>query len=238
MDAAERLHRLAQAAADLVLPGMLVGLGTGSTADAVIRELGRRVATGLDFTGVPTSRRSEELARDLSIPLTTLGAVSRLDLGFDGADEIDPALDAIKGRGGALLYEKLVALACADYVLVASTEKDVSRLGARTALPVEIVPFGWPQTAARLADLGLSPTLRPTPGHREQPWVTDNGGYLLDCAPGPMDDPAHIAATVKAVPGVVEHGLFLGIADMALQVDPEGVVVRRERVGRACEGSK
>jgi ribose 5-phosphate isomerase A len=229
VDVAGRLQRLANAAADLVLPGMLIGLGTGSTADAVIHELGRRVAAGLTFTGVATSHRTEALASELGIRLTTLEEVSRLDLGFDGADEIDPALGAIKGRGGALLYEKLVALACADYVLVAATEKDVSRLGARTPLPVEIVPFGWPQTAARLAELGLSPKLRSAPGHPDQPWVTDNGGYLLDCVTGPMDEPARVAEIVKAVPGVVEHGLFLGVADMALQVDPDGVVVRRER---------
>jgi ribose 5-phosphate isomerase A len=231
VDAAERLHRLANAAADLVLPGMLVGLGTGSTADAVVRELGRRVATGLDFTGVPTSQRTEALARDLGIPLTTLETVSQLDLGIDGADEIDPALDAIKGKGGALLHEKLVALACADFVLVASTEKDVSRLGEHTALPVEIVTFGWPQTSARLADVGLSPTLRSSPGHPDRPWITDSGGYLLDCATGPMDDPVRIATTVKAIPGVVEHGLFLGIAGVALQVDPEGTIIRRVRPG-------
>jgi ribose 5-phosphate isomerase A len=121
----ERLQRLAVAAADLVVPGMVVGLGTGSTADAVIRELGRRVADGLLFAAVPTSDRTEELARSLGIPLAMLDEIDRVDLGVDGADEIDPALDAIKGRGGALLREKLVALSCDDYVLVATPEKSV-----------------------------------------------------------------------------------------------------------------
>jgi ribose 5-phosphate isomerase A len=229
VELAGRLARLAVVAADLVAPGMVVGLGTGSTADAVIRELGRRVAAGLVFTGVATSCRTDALARELRIPLTTLDDVARLDLGIDGADEIDPALDAIKGKGGALLREKLVALACDSYVLVATTEKSVERLGERTALPVEIVPFGWPQTARRLQELGFSPALRMAPVGTEAPFVSDNGRYVLDCATGPMAEPASISASVKAVPGVIEHGLFLGLAHLALQVDPAGTVIRRVR---------
>ncbi len=229
MDLAERIARLAAVAADLVQPGMTIGLGTGSTADAVIHELGRRASAGLTFTGVPTSCRTEALARDLGIPLTTLDDVERLDLGIDGADEITPNLDAIKGKGGALLYEKLVALACERFVLVATTEKNVEFLGERTPLPVEIVRFGWLQTARRLDDLGFTPELRLSPVGAEQPFVSDNGSYILDCATGPMDDPALIAAAVKAVPGVIEHGLFLGLARSALQVDGAGTVIRRVR---------
>jgi ribose 5-phosphate isomerase A len=229
VDLTERLQRLAIVAADLVSPGMLVGLGTGSTADAVIHELGRRVAEGLDFTGVPTSFRTAALARGLSIPLTTLDEIDRLDLGIDGADEIDPQLDTIKGRGGALLREKLVALACDDYILVATTDKSVDRLGARTPLPVEIVSFGWLHTARRLAELGMVPEQRVAGDDPSQPWVTDSGGMILDCATSLIDDPYRLSAAVKAVSGVVEHGLFLGIARTVLQVDPEGQVVRRER---------
>ncbi len=231
MELSERIGRLAVATADLVRSGMTVGLGTGSTADAVIRELGRRVAKGLDFTGVATSCRTDALGRDLGIPLLTLDEVDRLDLGFDGADEIDPALDALKGRGGALLREKLVALACDDYVLVATTEKSVQQLGERTALPVEIVSFGWSQTARRLEDLGIAPRLRQDPGNPDRPALTDNGCYILDCATGPMADPIAVAGAVKGVAGVVEHGLFLGIAQAAIQVDPDGRVRRRERAG-------
>jgi ribose 5-phosphate isomerase A len=227
VEPAERLHRLAVAAADLVKPGMLVGLGTGSTASAVIEELGRRVTGGLTFTGVATSSRTENQARQLGICLTRLDDVNRLDLGIDGADEIDPALNAIKGRGGALLMEKLVALACDQFVLVASTEKNVDHLGERTPLPVEIVSFGWPHTAARLAELGMAPELR---RHQSRPFTTDNGGYILDCVTGPIADSAALATAVKEVAGVVEHGLFLGIASMALQVDLEGTVLRRERL--------
>src|SRR5215208_2919967 len=203
----ERLQRLAVAAADLVMPGMLVGLGTGSTADAVTRELGRRVADGLVFSAVPTSDRTEALARDL---------------GIDGADEIDPALDAIKGRGGALLREKLVALSCDDYVLVATTEKSVDQLGARTPLPIEIVAFGWSQTAKRVARIGISPEPRRLDEEPTRSWVTDTGGLILDCATGPIADPYQLANAVKAISGVVEHGLFLGIARVVLQVDPHG----------------
>lgn len=232
VDLAERLRRLANAAADLVTPGMLVGLGTGSTADAVTRELGRRVAGGLNFTAVATSDRTEALARQLGIPLSTLDEIDRLDLGIDGADEIDLALDAIKGRGGALLREKLVALSCDEYVLVATTEKSVDRLGARTPLPIEIVAFGWSQTAKRLARLGIAPQPRTVDDRPARPWVTDSGGIIVDCATGPIDDPSKLAAAIKAVSGVVEHGLFLEIARAAMQVDPEGQVVRRERAGR------
>ena len=231
VELAERLRRLAIAAADLVTPGMLVGLGTGSTADAVTRELGRRVAEGLLFTAVPTSDRTEALARDVGIPLTTLDETDRLNLGIDGADEIDPELDAIKGRGGALLREKLVALSCDDYVLVATTEKSVERLGGRTPLPIEIVAFGWSQTAKRLASIGIAGEPRTVDDEPARLRVTDNGGFILDCPIGPIDDPSELGAAIKAVSGVVEHGLFLGIARAALQVDPEGRVVRRERPG-------
>jgi ribose 5-phosphate isomerase A len=229
MELAERLQRLATAAADLVQPGMIVGLGTGSTADAVIRELGRRAGSGELFTGVATSQRTERLASELGIPLVTLDDVERLDIGFDGADEIDPRLDAIKGRGGALLREKLVALACELFVLVATTEKDVARLGARTPLPVEVVPFGWRQTSGRLRELGITPERRADTADVSLPWVTDGGGYILDCATGPIDRPAALAAAVKLTTGVVEHGLFVAIAGMALQVDPRGTIVRRDR---------
>jgi ribose 5-phosphate isomerase A len=247
MELPERLARLAAAAVDLIEPGMTVGLGTGSTADAVLRELGRRTAAGLIVTGVATSTRTETLARELGIPLTTLDAVDRLDVGYDGADEIDPHLDAIKGRGGALLYEKLVALSCGRYVLVATTEKCVDRLGERTPVPVEVVPFGWKQTAGRLQALGIEPVLRQNGPHpvpspiamREgeslgiaDPFRTDNGGYILDCETGPMDDPRRLAAAIKAVSGVVEHGVFLGIASDVLLVDPDGAVQGTERNGR------
>jgi ribose 5-phosphate isomerase A len=176
MDDATRLARLAERAAAEVPDGATIGLGSGSTAEAVVRALGAQVATGLRVTGVPTSERTARLAREVGIPLRTLDEVGgdRLAFGFDGADEIDPGLNLVKGRGGALLYEKLVALACADWLIVAAAEKLVDRLGTRMPLPVEIVPLGWRQTSTRVASLGLSPTLRVEPDSGE-PFLTDGG---------------------------------------------------------------
>ena len=143
-----------------------------------------------------------------------------------------PRLHPIKGRGGALLREKLVALACDDYVLVGTTEKSVDRLGTRTPLPIEVVAFGWSQTAKRLASIGIAPEPRTVDDDPARLWTSDSGGIILDCATGPIADPSRLAAAVKAVSGVVEHGLFLCIAQAALQVDLEGQVVRRDRPGR------
>lgn len=229
MDEQERLRRLAVAAADLVQPGMIVGLGTGSTASAVVDELGRRVAAGLTMTGVATSDRTTEQARSLGILLSTLDEVVALDLGLDGADEIDPALNAVKGRGGALLMEKLVALSCAQFVLVASSEKSVGQLGVRLPLPIEVVRFGWTHTATRLESLGLAPRLRMTSTGADAPYLTDMGNYILDCGPAPITNPGELAAAIKATSGVVDHGLFVDIAAAALQVDPEGNLIYRTR---------
>ncbi|MCA9877413.1 MAG: ribose-5-phosphate isomerase RpiA [Thermomicrobiales bacterium] len=229
MDEQARLSKLAAAAADLVQPGMIVGLGTGSTASAVVEELGRRVAKGLPFTGVTTSARTEDLARSLNIPLLTLDDVEALDLTLDGADEIDPALNAVKGRGGALLMEKLVALASTQFVLVASSEKNVAQLGVRLPLPVEVVRFGWKHTANRLAALGLAPRLRTASPTDPAPYVTDQGNYILDCGPAPITDVENLAREIKATPGVVEHGLFVGIAAAALQITPDGTLLYRTR---------
>ena len=221
---ADRLAALARIAAAEVQSGMTIGLGTGSTADAVIRELGRRVRAGLSIRGVPTSRRTAKLARELGIRLVSLEEVDQIDIGIDGADEIDPALNATKGRGGALLHEKLVALACSDYVLVAAAEKLVPQLGSRIPLPVEAIPFGWQHTAARLAGLGVTPALRPDPDHPGGPFHSDGGHVILDCETGLIADPAALATDIKATAGVVDHGLFLGIADRAFVVETDGAV--------------
>ncbi|MEA2528999.1 MAG: ribose 5-phosphate isomerase [Thermomicrobiales bacterium] len=222
MDDATRLTRLAEATAALVEDGMLLGLGSGSTAEATVRALGSRVAAGLRITGVPTSARTERLARELGIPLCQLDEVDRLDLGIDGADEIAPNLDVVKGRGGALLYEKLVALTCERFLIVSASEKLVERLGTRMPLPVEVVPFGWKQTARRLGEIGCRATLRRVSDGA--PFISDGGHYVLDCATGPIADPLDLAASIKALTGVVDHGLFPGFADRAMVVDPDGTV--------------
>ena len=229
MDDQERLRRLASRAAAEITPGMTVGLGSGSTAEAVVRTIGARVAAeGLLLTGVATSNRTADLARSFGIPLRSLDEIDRIDLGIDGADEIAPNLDVVKGRGGALLHEKIVALACDRYLVVAAAEKEVAQLGTRLPLPVEIVPLGWHQTYRRVEALGLTARLRKA-ANGYDPYVTDGGHWILDCDPAPIPDPPSLAAALKGLVGVVEHGLFIGIADRAMIVDAGGTVRDRRR---------
>lgn len=227
MNDAERLDTLARTAAELVEDGMVVGLGSGSTAEAFVRALAIRVQSGLTIQGIPTSRNTEALAREVGIPLTTLSDCQRVDFGVDGADEIDPNLALTKGRGGALLYEKLVAEACNRWVIVAASEKLVERLGTRIALPVEIVPFGWETTQARVQELGFDAPLRVA--RDGVPIVTDGKHFVLDCATGPMADPKSMGDALKRITGVVDHGLFLDLAAAALVCDPDGAVREIER---------
>ncbi len=222
MNDADRLFALAEAAAAFVEDGMTVGLGSGATAEAFVRSLGARVQQGLTIQGIPTSRRTEHVARETGIPLTTLSDAQTVDFGIDGADEIDPHLALTKGRGGALLYEKLVAEACNRWVIVAASEKLVDRLGTRIALPVEIIPFGWETTQARVEALGFSAPLRVASDG--VPIVTDGKHFILDCATGPIDDPRTLGDTLKCVTGVVDHGLFVDLAAAALVCDPDGAV--------------
>jgi ribose 5-phosphate isomerase A len=225
----DRLTRLGVAAAGRIEDGMLVGLGTGSTAEAMVRALGARVGQGLRITGVATSFRTAELARSYGIPLKELAEIDRLDLCIDGADEIDPALNLVKGRGGALLFEKLVARRADRYLIIATDEKLVDRLGVRMPLPVEIVPTGWTHTAEAIAALGLAPALRKIDGGAA--YLTDGGHYIVDCA-WPDDhqfDPATLATALKALTGVVDHGLFIGMAHTALTVDAAGAITEHRR---------
>jgi len=227
MDLQERLKRLGEAAAARVEDGMLLGLGTGSTADAVLEALGARVAAGLRISGVATSSRTEALATRLGIGLRALDDVDRIDLGIDGADEIAPDLVLVKGRGGALLFEKLVAERCDRYLIVAASDKLVERLGTRLPLPVELVPFGATHTMRALDRLGLHPTLRRDASG--QPVVTDGGHWLADCATGPIADPRALAATLKGMTGVVDHGIFLDQATDALTIAEDGVLAEHRR---------
>jgi ribose 5-phosphate isomerase A len=205
----------AEAAALRVTDGMVVGLGTGSTADFAIRTVGERVAAGLRISGVPTSRRSEDLARRLGIPLVALQDVERIDLTIDGADEIDSeSLALIKGQGGALVREKLVAVASNEVIIVADASKIVERLGGRHPVPVEVLPYGWRVPATRIGKLGGASTLRTDAS--DSPFVTDNGNYILDVVFGPIERPDRLAQALKALTGVVDHGLFIDIADRAL----------------------
>lgn len=219
----ERIKRLAARAAAEVEDGMRVGLGSGSTAEATVRALGERVMNGLQITAVATSANTARLASECGIPLVELNDVERLDLGIDGADEIDPELNLVKGRGGALLWEKLVARSCEHFLVVSASEKLVNRLGVRMPLPVEIVPFGWRHTSSRIESLGCTPQLRLNPDSAA-PFETDERNYIVDCATGPIFEPASFDIALKAITGVVDHGLFIGIADRAMIVEPDGTI--------------
>lgn len=230
MTTEERIARLAARAAMLVQEGKSVGLGSGSTAEAVVRALGSRVASGLRLTAVATSSNTAKLAEANAIPLVHIDDIDRLDLGIDGADEIDPSLDVVKGRGGALLWEKLCARLCDEFVIVSTTEKLVDRLGTRMPLPVEIIPHGWKETARRIEATGCRPVLRLSAGE-ETPYITDGGHYIVDCETGPIYEPDSFAFQLKAITGVVDHGLFINYATRALLVDEAGDVIERARPG-------
>lgn len=211
----------AEAAVAEVTDGMVLGLGTGSTAFFAVAALGRRVASGLRVVGVPTSEKTRAQALSLAIPVATLEEQPRIDLTIDGADEVDEAsLALIKGLGGALLREKLVAASSARMTVVVDGSKIVSRLGAKVSLPVEIVRFGAVATIARLEQAGAHPVLRMAADGT--PFVTDNGNLIADCATGPMADPAALHARLKALAGVVETGLFIGMATRVVIGAPGG----------------
>lgn len=216
----ELKRQAAEAALGLVRDGMTIGIGTGTTARFFVDGLGRLVAEGLRVRGIATSVRSAELAHAAGLELVD-DVDGRVDLAVDGADEIAPDLGLIKGRGGALLREKLVAAAADRFVVIADSTKLVPRLGVTVRLPVEVVPFLWRRTAARLEALGLGVELRIEDG---EPYVTDNGNRILDTsAPAGIDDPAALAAAIKGQLGVVEHGLFLGLADGCIVAGEDGV---------------
>src|SRR5262245_24183252 len=216
---------LAAHALGFVRAGQNIGLGTGQAATAFVHALGSAVQSGLRVAGVPTSEATAALARELGIPLTSLDDGSSLDLAVDGADEVDPRLDLIKGYGGALLREKVVAAASRRLVILVGPEKLVETLGSRGRLPVEVTPFALGFCRARLAELGLAPVLRRTGA---APFRTDNGNHVLDCVVGPIADPPELDARVRALPGVMGTGLFLGMAHTVL-VGHEGRITTMTR---------
>jgi ribose 5-phosphate isomerase A len=216
----------ARAALDLVTDGMRLGLGTGSTAARFVAALGEQVAKGLNVICVPTSEATRVQAEQLGIPLTTLDETPQLDLTVDGADEIDDQLRLIKGGGGALLREKIVATASDQMVVIADDSKLVRTLGA-FPLPVEVVRFGFAATRrmveAMAAQAGCEGPIAQRLGKGGEPFLTDQGNFILDCAFGRIPEPEVLAFALKRVPGVVEHGLFLGVADMAIVATDSGV---------------
>jgi ribose 5-phosphate isomerase A len=221
--------RLAAAKAlELVTPGMRLGLGTGTTAAHFVELLGAQVAKGLDVICVPTSERTRTLAALYSIPLTTIDASPELDLTVDGADEFDPKLRLIKGGGGALVREKIVAMASKRMIVIADSSKFVAVLG-KFPLPVEVNVFGFEATrrmilaAANACGCDGELRLRKTPGG--QAFVSDNGHYIVDCFFGAIPRPEELADRLAAIPGAVEHGLFIGIAKAVISAGPAGIEI-------------
>ncbi|TKT79187.1 ribose-5-phosphate isomerase RpiA [Aquamicrobium sp. LC103] len=225
MDARTLKIEAARVALSHVRDGMKLGIGSGSTAEEFVRVLAVEVAAGMKITGVPTSERTATLCRDLGVPLSTLDEMPALDLTIDGADEIDPQLTLVKGGGGALLREKIVAAASDRMIVIADASKLVDTLG-RFPLPIEVNPFGLKATELAISRaataLGLSGPLqlRMRDG---APFLTDGGHFIIDASFGRIPDTRALSDALHAIPGVVEHGLFLGIADAAVVADADGV---------------
>jgi len=210
----------ARASLHFVQDGNMVGLGTGSTAAHAVRLLGERVQAGLKIRGIPTSVHTNELAASVGIPLATLDEFQQIDVTIDGADEFDPQLHLIKGGGGALLREKIIASASQQVVIIADSSKQVAVLG-KFPLPVEVVPFAQRLVAKRIAALGATVKMRQdTKGN---PFVSDEGHHILDCSFGKIPDPPALARTLSDMPGVVEHGLFIDLATVVLVAKGENV---------------
>lgn len=228
MSADEWKKAAAEQALTHVKSGMKLGLGTGSTAAHFVALLGQKVKSGLNVLCVPTSEATGAQAAALGIALSSLDETPFLDLTVDGADEIDGELRLIKGGGGALLREKIVAVASSRVIIIADHTKRVEALGA-FPLPIEVVPFGLTATKtliSRLAsDCGCEGEIKVRAGQNGKPFITDNGNVILDCAFGQIDDPDALDDSLKLVPGVVEHGLFLGIADLGIVAGPMGVEI-------------
>lgn len=212
------LEALGTYALRFVKPGHTVGLGTGRAASAFIRALG---ASGIQVRGVPTSAPAEELARSVGIPIITLGEAGKIDTDVDGADEVDSRLNLIKGYGGALVREKIVAASSRRLVVLVGYEKIVKRLGDRGSIPVEVVPFGLPLVSAKIKAMGMKPRVRENAGKE---FITDNGNLILDCAVKPIANAARLDRELLAIPGVVGTGLFIGMADIVLIAEASGKI--------------
>jgi len=218
----ELKQQAASFAVDFVESGMVVGLGTGSTTHFALLRLAELIRSGRlrDILGIPSSLRTESAAREFGIPLTDLEAHPLIDITIDGADEVDPELNLIKGGGGALLREKVLAQATRRNVIIVDESKLAPRLGTKWALPVEVVPFARPSEERFIASMGAAVTLRSRDG---RPVATDQGNLLLDAAFGPMENPAAIAEQLNGRAGIVEHGLFLGLARDVIVAGKEGI---------------
>jgi ribose 5-phosphate isomerase A len=212
------LEALGRYALRYIKPGQTLGLGTGHAASAFIRALG---ASGISVRGVPTSKVSDELARSVGIPIITLAEAGKIDVDIDGADAVDPRFNMIKGYGGALVREKIVAASSRRFVVLVGYEKIVKWLGERGPLPVEVIPFGLSLVTAKIKAMGLKPKVREKDG---QKYITDNGNLILDCAVKKITNPARLDRELLAIPGVVGTGLFVAMASVVLVAEESGKI--------------
>ena len=213
----EKLKQLAaEQAVEEVESGMIVGLGTGSTIYYALLKLGEKVRSGLDIIGIPTSKQTEEIATQQGISLSTLGEHPAIDLTIDGADEVNPVLDLIKGAGGALVREKIIAHASKRLIIIIDEGKQVEQLGSNFPVPVEVVPFGWGSTQIALNRICHDSTLRPD-------FISDNGNYILDCAFDGIPDPVTVESIINNIPGVVDNGLFISRTDQVIIGTTSGI---------------
>ncbi|WP_026567392.1 ribose-5-phosphate isomerase RpiA [Bacillus sp. UNC41MFS5] len=201
-------------ALEYVKDGMVVGLGTGTTVFYTITKLGQLVKQGLSIKGVPTSEQTKQLAIKLGIPLVSFNEIEQIDVTIDGADEVDLELNLIKGGGGALLREKIIANAANNFIVVADSDKNVDTLGT-FPLPIEVVPFGYEMTVKHIRELGGSPKLRQMDG---TPYLTDNGNYIIDSSFQEITNPGELEKNLNHIPGVVDNGLFVGMADIVITI--------------------
>ncbi|PGS51681.1 ribose-5-phosphate isomerase RpiA [Bacillus sp. AFS041924] len=208
-------------AVEYVKDGMIVGLGTGSTVFYTIKKLGQFVKDGLNIKGIATSVQTEKLAKEVGIQLTSFSEIEQIDIAIDGADEINPDLDLIKGGGGALLREKIIAKAAKTFLVVADPNKMVERLG-KFRLPVEVIPFGMEMTMKQINAIGLCPEIRL---NGTIPFITDNGNYIFDCGIPNNVQSEIIERKLNLIPGVVENGLFVGMTDLVITLDKENNVI-------------
>ena len=221
----EELKRLAgEKAVDSIKDGMIVGLGTGSTVEYTIRKLGKKVRDGLKIKGIPTSMHTKRIAKEENIPLTTLEENPEIDLTIDGADEVDSNLNLIKGGGGALTREKIIAFHSKKVIIVVDDSKIVKALGIDCSLPVEVLKFGWTSTKKILEEFNCNVELRKIMG---EPFITDNSNYILDCefeGSHAIEEPEKIEMEINMIPGVVENGLFIGLANEAIVGGKQGIL--------------
>jgi ribose 5-phosphate isomerase A len=206
-------------AVEFIRDGMVVGLGTGSTTYYAIKRLGMMVSEGMDIIGIPTSQKTQKVAVESGITLSTLEEHPKIDVTIDGADEVDPNLDLIKGMGGALLWEKIVASVSEAEIIVVDPSKVVDILGSKSSLPVEVCKFGWKSTNEKLKALGCHSKLRMV---KDSAFITDSGNYIIDCSFLPINNPSKLESDINMIPGIVENGLFLGLSDVVIIGNEDG----------------